>query len=304
MNDETVLVFGGSGLVGSYLLPQLASLYKSLYVSSHFTTPSSGEQIRIDLSSPELVTEILHKTRPSVIVNLAAYTDVDSCERNKDYAYQLNARLPGIVSDYLKTNQKQERPCYFLHISTDYVFDGLTGNYVENAKPNPINWYGRTKLCGEQEIINRLNCEMWCIARISTPFGIHPVKQSFPVYIINKIREHQTVRVVTDQFTSPTYSKDLAMMFIEIIQRKINGIVHTACQSRLSRYDQAIKIAKEFKLNKNMIVQSSSGTMNWLAARPKDSSLNVNKATKLLNNGPKTYDESLKSFVLEYSEKS
>lgn len=102
------------------------------------------------------------------------------------------------------------------------MFDGREGNYDEDSEPNPVNWYGRTKLEGEREIINSLDDDEWCIAIISTPFGVHPMRQSFPIYVINKLKKGETVNAITDQFTSPTYSLDLARMFGEIIDRIIH----------------------------------------------------------------------------------
>ena len=136
---------------------------------------------------PNLITKLLEKIKPSIIVNLAAFTDVDGCEKDKEYATQLNSSLPRLISDYVKLSRRKGIPSYYLHVSTDYVFDGKVGNYAEESEPNPINWYGKTKLDGEREIMINLDDEQWTIVRISTPFGLHPMKQSFPVYIINKI---------------------------------------------------------------------------------------------------------------------
>jgi dTDP-4-dehydrorhamnose reductase len=102
-----------------------------------------------------------------------------------------------------------------------------------------------------------------------------------------------------DQYTSPTYSMDLARMFKEIIERRITGIINTACTSRLSRYEQAIKVAKIFRINPDLILQSSSVDMSWLAKRPRDSSLDTSKALKLLRHTPRDYDSSLRDFSLE-----
>ena len=203
----------------------------------------------------------------------------------------------------MRLNRRKECPPYFLHISTDYVFDGEKGNYNEGSEPNPINWYGKTKLLGEKEIMSNLDNkeDEWCIARISTPFGIHPKKQSFPVYIINQIRLGKPVNAVTDQFTSATYSQDLAGMLSEIIRRRLMRIIHIASISRLSRYEQAIRVAQAFKLNQDLVLECSSDSMNWKAARPKDTSLNVSLALSRLAYKPRNYDDSIQDFAFEYN---
>ncbi len=298
--DETVLVLGGSGLVGSYLLPQLVDRYTSVYVSSHTAKPRLGKEIKLDLSSPELTTRTLESVSPSIIVNLAAFTEVDGCEKNQDYAVRLNSQLPEVICDFIALNRRRGNHIYLLHISTDYVFDGEEGNYVEESQPNPLNWYGKTKFFGEQSITTRLDCSQWGIARTSTPFGIHSVKQTFPIFIINETRKGKPVKLVTDQYTSPTYSLDLARMLSEIIERRINGIIHTAGISGLSRYEQGMRVAELFNLNTRLILKSSSTAMNWLAPRPRKSTLNVEKATKLLKYKPRSYDESIKDFYCEF----
>lgn len=299
MENERVLVIGGSGLVGSYLLPELSKQYKSLYVTSNIMRPKLGNVIEVDVSEGSIVTKVLEKIAPDIIVNLAAFTDVDGCEKNKEYALKLNSELTRFIADYVKSD-RSDGPHYVLHISTDYVFDGRDGNYNENSQPNPINWYGKTKLLGEKEITS-LDDHEWCIARISNPFGIHEKRQTFPIYVINRLRVGQTVSVITDQFNSSTYAADVAIMIAEAIERRIKQIIHIACMTRSSRYNQATKIAQVFGLDTDLIVKSSSDEMNWLAARPKDSSLHVGVAHNLLRNMPREYEEGLREFASEFA---
>lgn len=301
MEDETLLVTGSSGLVGSYLLPELSSRYRSIFATTHITRTRTDRTIQIDLSRSDLLSKALEKIEPTIIVNLAAFTDVDGCERNKEYAIQLNSTVPRIISEYMRSIQlKKDSAAYFLHISTDYVFDGNSGNYKEESEPNPINWYGRSKLHGEEEIVRNLGDDGWCIARISTPFGMHQKKQSFPSFIINKVHNGEIVNVVKDQYTSPSYSLDLAKMFLEILERRITHVMHVASSSRLSRYEQAMKIAEVFDLDSALIHGCNSDSMNWLAPRPKDSSLDVGRALESLKNKPRDFEHSLRDFSLEF----
>jgi dTDP-4-dehydrorhamnose reductase len=299
---EIVLAIGGSGLVGSYLIRQLSDSYR-LYVTYHSLVPKIGNLIEIDLSDPHTITKVLERIQPTIIINLAAYTDVDGCEKNREYALRINAKLPRIIAHYIKYSPIRKDSPFFLHISTDYVFDGKTGHYTEESNPSPINWYGRTKLLGEQEIAASLDVDKdaWCIARLSTPYGIHPKRQSFPVFTINRIRDGLPVRAVTDQFTSPSYSRDVAFMLLEVIRRRLKSVIHVASLSRLSRYEQAIRIAEEFNLNKELVHACSSDSMNWLAERPKDSSLNVTKALNTLSYKPRGFHESVRDFAFEYA---
>ncbi len=301
MQKEAILVIGASGLVGSYLVRELAAKYEKMYVTSHDITPDRGIPIKIDLSQPDGLSEILLRINPGIIVNLAAYTDVDGCEKNKEYAFQINSRLPKIICDYVRERRKKGSP-YLLHISTDYVFDGLKGNYDEQSEPNPINWYGKTKLYGEREILSILDSydDHWCMARLSTPFGIHKKKQSFPMFIINTVRLRKPVTVVSDQVTSATYAYDIAIMLTELICKRLRNIIHIASTSALSRYQQAITIAEAFELDQTLLFGRTLDSMDWFAARPKNSSLNVTKALSTLSYKPRTFNEGILDFALEY----
>ena len=297
---KKMLVTGASGLIGSYLLTQIHDdCVDDIYVVVHESMPKSGKKIQLDLSQTENVSKKLTEIRPDVIINLAALTNVDICEIQPDLAMRLNRDLVGAISEYISANKSNNNP-YFLHVSTDYVFDGAEGNYKEDSKTNPVNLYGLSKLQGENEITSKLIEGNWCIARTSTPFGLHPKKQSFPVFLLEKLRKNQSVKVVIDQYTSPTYAMDLAKMLKEIIDRRIRGLIHTSATSRLSRYEQALKITKEFGLNEELILKVRSKDLNWKAQRPNDSSLDVNKACKLLiQNKPKRFDDALARFAKE-----
>ncbi len=302
MHDEVILVIGASGLVGSYLVRQLSTKYYKMYVTSHDIKPGLGIPIHIDLSDPNRLWKVLPRINPSIIVNLAAYTDVDGCEKNKEYAFQINSELPRIISNYVRTKRGKRDSPYLLHISTDYIFDGLKGNYDEQCEPNPINWYGKTKLFGEKEIISILGHDEdhWCIARLSTPFGIHRKKQSFPMFIINAISLGKPVNIVRDQFTSATYAKDISVMLSELIRKRLGYVIHLASSSALSRYEQAIRIAEAFDLNQDLIIECTSDSVNWVAARPKNSTLSVTKALSTLSYRPRTFEEGIHDFALEY----
>jgi dTDP-4-dehydrorhamnose reductase len=292
---EKLLITGASGLVGSYLLPCLNAKNKyDLYATTHESLVATNKNIHVDLSNAENSLSIVREIRPDIIVNLAAFTDVDGCETNPTMARLLNRDLVSKLSIYAR-----ETSSYLLHISTDYVFDGNKGNYNEVDITNPVNIYGRTKLQGENEVISNIHNGNWCIARISTPYGIHNKKMSFPLFLIQKLRKGENIKVLTDQFTSPTYTMNLTDILAEIIERRINGLIHTSGASRLSRYEQALKICKVFNLDEDLILKAKSSEMSWKAQRPKDSSLDVEKASKILNNKPEKFDQSLEDFSYE-----
>jgi dTDP-4-dehydrorhamnose reductase len=299
MQDEKILITGASGLVGTYLLSVMKMDYiDKIYVTTHEYEPTFGKPIQVDLAQTPNVSQMLEKLKPHIIINLAALANVDQCEIDRELAKSLNKDLVSAISKYVYTSN---RNAYFLHVSTSYVFDGAIGNYNEDSQTNPINWYGMTKLQGENEISYKLGENNWCIARVSTTFGIHPRNQSFPLFIIKKLRNCERVKVMTDQYTSPTYAMNLSKMIKEIVDRRIKGIIHISGASRLSRYEQALEVAKLLGLDRAFILKGGMDEMMMKANRPRDSSLNTSKASKILRFKPETFGRGLEQFVKELS---
>jgi dTDP-4-dehydrorhamnose reductase len=287
---EKILITGAFGLVGKYILPILQTDY-SVYATSHLSSVNSLHITIADLSNKKTAEELLNKIRPNIVINLAAMTDVDTCETQRELAKRVNCDFVSILADYLRLNE-----AFLLHVSTDYIFSGEKGNYKENDTPIPINWYGQTKLCAEKEIITKVPKERWCIARTSSVFGFHAHKQTFPLYIIDRLKQGEKVRAIEDQYTNPTYGKDLAEMIREVIKRRIPGIIHLAGASRLSRYQQAEMITKVFKFDIDLVQRIKLEDMHYSAKRPQDSSLDITEAAELLFNKPREFSSSLRSF--------
>ncbi|MFN3384911.1 MAG: SDR family oxidoreductase, partial [Archaeoglobaceae archaeon] len=180
----------------------------------------------------------------------------------------------------------KEFKAFLIYVSTDYVFKGDKGMYGEEEETDPINYYGFTKLEGEK-IVKGLG--EFCIARTSVIYGSKPAsgKTNFALWLIEKLRKEEAVSVVSDQYNSPTLNTNLAEMLLEIAERRLSGIYHLAGATRMSRYEFAKLVAKTFDLSKDLIRPTSMESLNWVAKRPRDSSLNVSKAMRELRNKPK-----------------
>lgn len=299
MKRQKILITGGSGLVGSYFckLDVLIQNYDIHTIDHTQAATTMGKSFSADLTDPTgTFKNILHDVKPDVIVNLAAMTNVDECEVQRDIADKINHLAVREIARYLESNND----CFLVHVSTDYVFDGDRGNYKEEDKTNPLGWYGMTKLLGEQELIN-CNSKNWCIARTSTPYGIHNKKQSFPIFVIKSLSEKKEVKTLQDQITSPTYAGNLAEMLLEIVENRLNGIIHVSGSTQSSRYDQALEIADAFGLDKSLIKPSMMADMNWKAKRPKNSSLNVDRASDILSKKPVSFKEGIARFASEFT---
>ena len=290
------LVTGSAGLVGQQVVKDLS---KSNQVFSCYneSKPEYGNSVKMDLKNYEMVSSILTEIKPDVVIHLGAMTGVDLCEKEKTSASEINTKATEIIAkECSKLNS------FLVYVSTDYVFDGNFGMYKEDDVANPLGFYGKSKLEGEKAVQNFST--NWCIARTSTPFGLHPTKKSFPMWVIENLQKQKQIDVLIDQFTSPTYIPNLSRMLIEISERRITGIIHTAGASKISRYQMASMVSDKLNLDGTLLKQISMNKMKWVAQRPKDSSLDVSRASSILNEKPQKIDQSLNLFIDEMKSKN
>jgi dTDP-4-dehydrorhamnose reductase len=280
-----IFITGGSGLLGSKVAELALEDGYKVYSGYNNHKPEFGETIKFNLSDPNSVVKTIGEVKPDIIVHSAALTDVDKCELEKELAYKINAMGTKIVADMSK-----KLNAFLIYISTDYVFDGEKGMYKEEDKTNPINYYGYTKLAGERY------CRDFCIARTCVIYGAKPAsgKVNFALWLINRLKNNESVKIVTDQFITPTLNTNLAEMVLEIAEKKLKGIFHLAGATRVSRFEFAKNIARTFGLDEHLIFPSKMSEMEWVAKRPIDSSLDTTKARKTLNNKPYELEKALK----------
>jgi len=286
------LVTGSAGLVGSQVVKDLTKQNHTVYSCYHDEKPSHGTSIQLDITDQDKIIQILQEIKPDRIIHLAAMTNVDQCETQQELAILLNAKSTEILA-----KQAAKQNIFFVYVSTDYVFDGIKGMKKEDDSTNPLGFYGKSKLEGELTL-NKL-ASSWCIARTSTPFGIHHKKKSFPLWVQESLEAKKEIPVLVDQFTSPTYVPNLSKMLIEVATRQITGVIHLAGATRISRYELAELVADKLSLDKKFLIQTNTDEMNWKAQRPRDSSFDVSLATEILNEKPQEIEHSLDLFINE-----
>jgi dTDP-4-dehydrorhamnose reductase len=276
---KRILVTGSSGLLGSKTVNEAGSKYE--VYPTHATLALFPNSLKMNVTDESEVRHVISLIKPDVVVHTAAETNVDKCEDNKAYASRVN--VEGTKHLAKICNQLGTR---IIFISTDYVFDGEKGLYAETDSTNPINHYGVTKLFGEQ-CITKL-CSDFAILRTSVLYGLHPKKQNFARWVISNLKKESQLAIVEDHYNSPTLAKNLAKTILEIIDKDIKGLYHVTGGERISRYEFALRIAETFDFDTALIrpVKMSELKM-WIATRPKDSSLRVDKIrreidTKLL----------------------
>ena len=229
------------------------------------------------------VDEAFKTIKPDVVVHAATLTDVDKCETNKELAWKINVEGTKNIVE-----AAQSAGSFLIYISTDYVFSGEKGNYKETDKPDPINYYGLTKLKAEEIVQTQPE---YFIGRPSVIYGSTPAagKVNFALWLIETLRKGERVKIVTDQWNTPTLNTNLAEMTLEVIERRLTGIYHTCGATRVSRLDFAEQIADAFDLDKSLIDSVLSSQFTWPAKRPMDSSLDTSKAQKTLKHKPLDY---------------
>lgn len=286
----TILVTGASGLVGSQVTRDLVAKNFDVYSCYHIEKPQIGTIMQLDLTKQDQIISVVKSIKPEIIIHLAALTDVDMCETQKELAHLINVQATKTLAV-----ESSKHDSFFVYVSTDYVFDGKNGMQNETDMANPLNFYGKTKLEGEHVVADSI--PSYSIIRTSTPFGMHEKKKSFPIWLKDNLESKKQIPVLVDQFTSPTFVPDFSNMLIEIATKRIKGVMHVAGATRISRYKFAKIIADKFHLDNTLLKPVKIDEMKWVAPRPQDSSLDVSKAVKILDYKPQQIEQSVKHFV-------
>jgi dTDP-4-dehydrorhamnose reductase len=282
---QRLFVTGASGLLGSKMSALAKHYYE--YIPLHNTRPLQSNSLRLDITNLGEVLSLVNRLEPHMVIHTASETNVDKCETQKERAWRINVEgTRNIAIACSKAGAK------LIFISTDYVFDGEKGWYKEEDEPNPVNYYGLTKLEGEKKVAE--HCENYAVLRTSVLYGWHPWKQNFATWVIDKLKQRQEITVVEDHFNTPTLAANLAQMAVEAAGTDIQGLYHASGNERISRYEFAKQTAKTFNLNSDLIkpVKMSQLTA-WIARRPKDSSLDTSEIQEQLKTKPLNITEGL-----------
>ena len=268
---KRVLVLGANGLLGESIKKQVSNtVYNYEFI---FLT-----RLRLDLCNFQEVKNFFTQNFFDIIINCSGYTNVDNAEKDKDNAMEINCDFLYLLSSCLNNSEAK-----LIHISTDYVFDGVKNSlYVEDDNTNPINHYGMTKLLGEEALIRNIrnNCLIIRTSWLYSNFG-----QNFFQTIRKLALKNHEISVVDDQFGSPTYSHDLSIAILKILQNAEfdekfqTSIYHYSNTGFCSWYEFAKKIVLESKID-CIVNPISSNQYKTLAKRPKFSALECQKIVK------------------------
>ena len=265
-----------------------------VYSGCRKDVPLHGVPVSLDVTDEVQVRGAFEKVHPDVVVHSASLTDVDRCELNRELAWKTN-----VVGTERVAGAAKMSSAFLVYVSTDYVFNGQKGCYREDDEPDPVNYYGVTKLEAERVVEGRL--EDYCVVRGSVIFGSKPAagKINFALWLVNKLGAGERVKVITDQWISPTLNTSMADMTLEIVERRLTGVFHVSGATRISRFDFAGLLAEIFSLDAGLIDAADAAGFPWVAKRPRDSSLDTAKARKILKNKPLEVHQALRRLKQE-----
>jgi len=274
-----ILITGANGMLGEECVRRLSNIHRITTCDLQEKLEYDGSAVyqKLDIVDQAAVKEIIERIQPELIINCAAYTDVDGSEINRETAWNVNT---GGVRNLLTAMAGKESK--LIYISTDYVFDGNAGPYAEDQPTKPINYYGQTKLDAEK-LIQKSGIP-WAIIRTNVLYGNTTIqKASFVRWVIEKLQRFETISIVNDQFGNPTWSFGLAEAIQKIIDKKATGLYHYAGKDYISRFEFALKIAGVYDLDPMLIRKTTTRALNQKAPRPYQAGLTCEKIKKELN---------------------
>lgn len=266
MKDKVVLVIGATGLLGKDVFNYF-SKQKGFLVYGTYSANTDPNFWKLDVTSEMSIRHIFMHLKPDMVINCSALSNVDLCEKDHNLAYKINVK--GLENLINYSHGKK-----FVHISTDYVFDGKKGNYKEDDKKNPINYYAETKAIGE-ELLEKSDLDH-VTARVAILYGTG--RKNFVTSAMESLGNKKAVQVVRGQLISPTYTPDIAKALHKLLPHK--GVFHVVGDSQISREEMVDIIRRDLKANKGL-VKVIDKVESWTAERPKNTTLCIDKIKRL-----------------------
>ncbi|MBL0307514.1 MAG: SDR family oxidoreductase [Chitinophagaceae bacterium] len=289
-----VLITGANGFLGHYLVSLLLQKGYEVIATGKgnnrlpFSNSEKFVYTEMDFTNPFVVNDIFDTHKPEIVVHAGAVSKPDECELNQKEALRINTE--GTVT--MLSNAAKHK-CFFIFISTDFVFDGEAGMYTEVDSPNPVNFYGKTKLEAE-EAVKRYNFD-WAIVRTVLVYGKPMAGRSNILTIVKeKLEKGEAYNVVDDQVRTPTYVEDLAAGIIAIMGKRVCGIYHLSGINILTPYEMACKTADFLGLDKSLIKRVTAESFSQPAKRPARTGFIIDKARRELAYSPVSFLEGLK----------
>lgn len=293
---KKILITGSSGMLGKDLVEVFSadSNYKVFALSRRILKNNNRvNYIEFDLNKSKKISDLLKKINPDIIIHSAALVNVDACENNHLVADKLHIEATKKLASF-KPSQTR-----FIYISTDSVFDGKKGNYLETSKTHPLNYYAISKLLGEQGALKSNNNSLVIRTNI---YGFHkPAGNSLFEKVISNLNNGEIINGFKDVIFNPMYTKHLAVVLKKIIEKKklINGILNIGVDEAVSKYEFSLSLAKIFRKDINLIKPGLLKDAKLKALRPKNTTLNNSRLKNILHRVP-SLQQGLRALKKDY----
>jgi dTDP-4-dehydrorhamnose reductase len=293
MANKKILITGANGLLGQKLIDlYLTKPDKTLIATAkgdcRYPHRNNFIYASLDITNQQEVEEVINRFQPDCVINTAAMTNVDACETEKEACDALNVEAVKYLADACKKVN-----AHFIHISTDFIFDGENGPYSEDAEALPLSYYGWSKLKGEDMV--KTHTDSWAILRTVLVYGVvHDMSRSnIVLWAKGALEKGQTINVVDDQFRTPTLAEDLAMGCFLAEDQQAQGIYNISGKDFMNIFELVNAIANYYELDASLIKRSSSTNLNQPAKRPPITGFKLDKAIHELNYQPHSFPEGL-----------
>lgn len=291
---KKILITGSNGLLGQKLIDAILTdnslhlIATSKGINRH-QTKQGYIYAEMDITNANQVKAVITQHQPHIIIHTAALTNVDTCHAQQNLCWQMNVTAVKYIIDVCA-----EGDISLIHLSTDFVFDGQNGPYTEDAQPNPLSYYGKSKWAAEQ-LIMQANIK-WAILRTVLVYGVVKdlSRSNIVLWAKNALENNQTINVVTDQYRTPTLAEDLADVCLLAAKQGAQGIYNASGKNFMSVLELVLAVADFYGLNKSLVKPITSASLNQAAVRPLKTGFILNKAINNLGYKPHSFTDGLK----------
>jgi dTDP-4-dehydrorhamnose reductase len=299
-----ILLTGSNGLLGQKIVYGLrhrpdVQLLATARGPNRILKKDGYEYREMNIESAESIHKVFSSFRPDCVIHAAAMTNVDACELHPEACRKTNVEATGHL-----IHASQNFNSHFIFLSTDFVFDGSSGPYTETDTPHPLSVYADSKLQGEKMVMQ--SGLDWCIIRTIIIYGVTDDTQrsNLVLWVKNSLEQKKEIKVITDQYRSPTLAEDLAQACIQAALIKAKGIYHVSGKEIMSILEIAYYVADFFHLDKSYIKPVTSEELNQPAKRPLKTGFNIQKAIRELGYAPHSLKEGLQIVAEQLKQKS
>ena len=290
---KTILVTGSNGLLGQKITERILETKQFHLIATskgdnRYPTKEGYTYAEMDILNPAQVIKVIGQFKPDAIIHTAAMTNVDTSHQQPELAHELNVVAVKTLVDIAVAENIQ-----LIHLSTDFIFDGAAGPYNEEAEPNPLSQYGRTKLEGELVVKN--SDAHWVIIRTILVYGIvsDMSRSNIVLWAKGALESNKPINVVNDQWRMPTLAEDLADGCLLAIEKNAHGVFNISGKDMMTVSELVSQVADYWKLDKSGMTEISSESLNQAAKRPVKTGFILDKAINELGYQPRSFKEGL-----------